>query len=72
MEVIKVFMITKENGEKHIQDAERLAEEFQKYPRLEKVNKVYKERERPEGKCLGSSWADLIVSLWTIKNQAIL
>ena len=46
MELIKVFIITKENGEKHIQDAERLAEEFQKYPRLEKVNKVYKERER--------------------------
>ena len=38
-------MITKENGGKDIQDAERLAEELQKYPRLEKVNKVYKERE---------------------------
>ena len=38
-------MITKENGGKDMQDAERLAEELQKYPRLEKVNKVYKERE---------------------------
>ena len=41
-------MITKENGGKDIQDAERLAEELQKYPRLEKVNKVYKERDQKE------------------------
>ena len=41
---------------KHIQDAERLAEEFHKYPCLyEKENKGYKKRERPEGKCLESS-----------------
>ena len=56
MEVIKAFMKTKENGGKHIEDAERLAEELQKYPCLyEKGNKGYKER--PEGKCLESSWA---------------
>ena len=39
-------MKTKENGE-NIQNAERLAEELQKYPCFyENGNKVYKERER--------------------------
>ena len=34
---------------KHIQDAERLAEELQKYPCFyEKGNKLYKERDRKE------------------------
>ena len=51
-------MKTKENGES-IQDAECLAQELQKYPRLyarnEKGNKGYKEGERAQGKCLESS-----------------
>ena len=48
MEVIKAFMKTKENVENR-QDAERLAEELQKYPCLyEKGNKGYKERVREE------------------------
>ena len=39
-------MKMKENGGKHIQDPERLAEELQKYSWLyEKGNKGYKERE---------------------------
>ena len=39
---------------KHIQDAEGLAEELQRYPCFyEKENKVYKKR--PEGKSSGSS-----------------
>ena len=43
---------------KHIQGAERLAEELQNYPWLYgKGNKGYKERERPEGKFLECSWA---------------
>ena len=48
-------MKAKENVE-NVQDAERLAEKLQKYPCLyKKGNKGY--RERPEGKCLESSWA---------------
>ena len=42
----------------NIQDYEHLTEEVQKHPCLyDKVNKVYKEREkeRPEGKCLENS-----------------
>ena len=49
MEVIIAFMKTKENGGKHVQDAECLFEEFQKYPCLyEKGNKGYKDRDRKE------------------------
>ena len=49
MKVIKAFMKTKENGGKHIQDAECLAGELQMYPCFyEEGNKVYKERNRKE------------------------
>ena len=47
MKVTKAFMKTKENGGKHTEDAERLAEELQKYPCLyEKGKKGYKEIDR--------------------------
>ena len=56
--LLKHFWKRKKMG-KHIQDAERLAGELQKYPYLyEKGNKGYKER--TEGKCLDSSWAVFI------------
>ena len=56
----------------HIQDAEGLAEELQKYPCLyEKGNKGYKERDLKE-----NTWRAveqfLIGFLWTIRDQAIL
>ena len=55
-----------------MQDAERLAEELQKYPCLyEKGNKGCKERDRNE-----NAWRTvepfLIIFLCTIRNQAIL
>ena len=55
MKVIKAFMKTKENGGEHKEDAERLAEELQKYPCLYEKGKKRIQRDRPEEKCLESS-----------------
>ena len=69
---MQVINENKRKWGKQIQEAEHLAEEFQKYPCLyEKGKKGYKERDQKE-----NAWRAvkqfLIVFLWTVTDQAIL